>query len=318
VDYILRRLIQAIPVAFLASIAIFLLLHLLPGDPALVLAGPDASPATIEAMRQDMGLDQPLPIQYGVWLGHMVRADLGRSVLSKQPVAELIGRRIPATVELTIAAMILSMAVAVPTGITAAVRQRSFVDVLISSGNGILVAIPNFWFGILAIMLFALVLGWLPPGGRVDITRDPLQALKALLLPAVTLALPTTVSLSRLIRSSMLEVLHEDHVRTARAKGLAERGVVLRHVLRNALVPVATVLGLQFGRLLGGSVIVESVFGWPGMGRLLLDSIGYRDYAVIQSCMLLLVLIYIGMNLITDVAYGYLDPRIRLTGKAAR
>jgi ABC-type dipeptide/oligopeptide/nickel transport system permease component len=318
VQYILRRLVQAIPVAFLASIAIFLLLHLLPGDPALVLAGPDASPAMIDAIRQDLGLNEPLPVQYGVWLGHMAKADLGRSVLSKQPVADLISRRIPATVELTIAAMILSMTIALPTGIIAAVKQRSFVDVLISSGNGLLVAIPNFWFGILAIMLFALVLGWLPPGGRGDFTRDPLQALKALLLPAVTLALPTTVSLSRLIRASMLEVFHEDHVRTARAKGVGEWGVVLRHVLRNALVPVATVLGLQFGRLLGGSVIVESVFGWPGMGRLLLDSIGYRDYAVIQACLLLLVLIYLTMNLITDVAYGYLDPRIRLTGKAAR
>jgi ABC-type dipeptide/oligopeptide/nickel transport system permease component len=315
VKFIVRRLAQAVPVAFLASIAIFLLLRLIPGDPADVLAGPDARPEVVQAIRQDLGLEQPLPVQYVIWLSHIVRGDLGRSALSKLPVADLIARRIPATLELAVAAMLLALAIALPTGIIAAIRQRGPADILISSLNGVLIAIPNFWFGILAIMLFALVLGWLPAGGRVELSRDPIQGLKFLCLPAITLALPTAVSLSRLVRTAMLEVLYEDFVRTARAKGLAGAHVVLRHALRNALIPVVTVLGLQFGRLLGGSVIVESVFGWPGVGRLMLDAIGTRDYVVVQAGLLLLVLVFILVNLLTDLLYGYLDPRIRPTSR---
>jgi len=317
-EFVLRRLAAAIPVVFLASLAVFLLMRLVPGDPAQTLAGPDASPQVVEAMRRELGLDQPLPVQYALWLAHILRGDLGQSILSRAPVASLIGQRIPATLELTVAAMSLALVIALPTGVLAAVKQRSLADILISSVTGILVAIPNFWFGILAIMLFALVLGWLPPGGRGDLWRDPVQALKYLALPALTLALPSAVSLSRLVRASMLEVLYEDYVRTARAKGLDSRAVILRHALRNALAPVVTVLGLQFGRLLGGAVIVESVFGWPGLGRLLLEGIGTRDYAVVQAGLLLLVLVFVAVNLLTDLAYGYLDPRIRLVSRAAR
>jgi ABC-type dipeptide/oligopeptide/nickel transport system permease component len=289
----------------------------IPGDPAQVLAGIDATPQTVQALREQMGLDQPLPVQYGIWISHIVRGDLGRSVLSKLPISEVLSRRVPATLELTLGAMLLCIAIGIPTGVIAAVWHRGPIDIIISSLNGLLVAIPNFWFGILSIMLFALILGWLPPGGRVELIQDPGLGLRTLFLPALTLALPSSVSLSRLVRASMLEVLSYDFVRTARSKGLAELRILLAHVMRNALVPVVTVLGLQFGRLLGGSVIVESVFGWPGVGRLLLDSIATRDYAVIQAGLLLLVLVFVTVNLITDLLCGYIDPRIRLAQRAA-
>lgn len=314
--FILRRLAQAIPVIVLSTIGVFLLLHLLPGDPAQVLAGPDAPPETVEAVRKDMGLDQPLPVQYAVWLGHVVRGDFGKSLASKLPVGQLIAQRAPATLELALAGELLTVLIALPLGIIAAVKQRTRADWGISSFVSLGLAVPNFWLGILLIILFALTLGWLPPGGMGDFTRDPGRALKFLVLPAFTLALPAAMNLSRLTKASVLEVLYEDHVRTARAKGLAERVVVVGHVVRNALVPVVTAVGLEFGRLLGGAVVVESVFAWPGLGTLMLTSIGNRDYAIVQAGLLLLVTIFIVVNLATDIAYGFLDPRIRLSARA--
>ena len=310
--FIARRLVEAVPVIFLSSIAVFLLLHLLPGDPAQVLAGSDAGPDVVNALRHEYGLDQPLPIQYAVWMSHVLRADLGKSVLSHLPVGELIFRRVPATLELTIAAMVLTMLIAMPMGILAAVYRGRRIDWAISIFNGVALAVPGFWLSILSILLFALVLGWLPPGGYVEITKDPVLGLKSLLLPSVTLALYSAAGLSRLVRASMLEVLHEDYVRTARAKGLPGTTVLFRHALRNSLVPVATVLGLQFGRLLGGAVITESIFTWPGVGRLIIDAIGTRDYAIVQGTLLLFVVVFVLVNLLTDVSYGLLDPRIRL------
>ncbi len=314
--FVVQRIAQAVPVVLLSTVAVFLLMRLIPGDPAQVLAGPDATPESIAAIREEMGLDQPLPVQYVVWLSHVARGDLGKSVLSKLPVATVMAQRIPATLELALAAMFLTLLIAVPTGVIAAVRTDSPIDWLITSINGVAIAVPGFWLGILCIIVFALALGWLPPGGRGDWGRDPVQELKFLFLPALTLAVGSAASLSRLVKSSMLEVLYDDYVRTARAKGLGERGVVLSHALRNALVPVITVLGLQFGRLLGGAVITESVFAWPGLGRMTLDAIGNRDYLVVQAALLSLVLIYILVNLVTDLMYGILDPRIRV-GKAA-
>ncbi len=316
--YVLRRLIESVPVLFLATVLIFLGLRLLPGDPALILAGQDATPETLQAIRQANGLDQPLPVQYVIWLKNVVHGDLGVSFFTRSPVSQLLGQRIPATLELGIAGMVLSVLLGIPTGIIAAVQSHRTPDWLVSAFNGLAVAVPGFWLGILSIILFSLILGWLPPGGRGDFLKDPLGELKFLLLPAVTLALPFAAGLSRLVKGSMLEVLHDDYVRTARAKGVTENGVVWHHALRNALVPVATILGLQFGRLLGGAVITESVFSWPGIGRLIRDSIGNRDYAVVQACMLLLVVVFVVINLITDVTYGILDPRIRLTGGRAR
>ena len=316
--YILRRLLEAVPVVLLATVAIFLGMRLIPGDPALVLAGENATPEVIDAIRQANGLDKPLPVQYLIWLNNVVHGDLGVSFFSRTPVATLLGQRTPATLELAIAAMLVSVLLALPTGVVAAVWQHRPADWLISGFNGLAVAVPSFWLGILAILLFSLALGWLPPGGRGDFGRDPAGEMKFLLLPAITLALPGVAAISRLVKSSMLEVLHDDYVRTARSKGLSESFVVTRHALRNAMVPVATLLGLQFGRLLGGAVIIESVFSWPGLGRLMRDSIGNRDYAVVQASLLLLVLVFIIINLVTDVTYGVLDPRIRLTGGRAR
>jgi peptide/nickel transport system permease protein len=318
IAYVLRRIVEAIPVLFLATILIFLGLRLLPGDPALILAGQDATPETLQAIRQANGLDQPLPLQYVIWLKNVVRGDLGVSFFTKAPVSQLLGQRIPATMELGIAGMLLSIVLGIPTGIVAAVQTHRAPDWLVSAFNGLAVAVPGFWLGILSIILFSLILGWLPPGGHGDFLRDPLAELKFLLLPAVTLALPFAAGLSRLVKGSMLEVMGDDYVRTARAKGVAEQGVVWHHALRNALVPVATILGLQFGRLLGGAVITESVFSWPGIGRLIRDSIGNRDYAVVQACLLLLVVVFVVINLLTDITYGMLDPRIRLTGGRSR
>jgi peptide/nickel transport system permease protein len=312
--YIARRLAQAVPVVLLSTVAVFALLRLVPGDPALILAGPDAPPEVVAAVRAEMGLNQPLPVQYLVWLAHVARGDFGRSFISRLPVADLIAQRIPATLELALAAFLLVVLIALSTGVAAALAQRSWMDWVISSLNAVAIAVPNFWLGILVIIVFALVLGWLPPGGQVDLARDLGQGLKSLLLPALTLALSPAASVSRLVRASMLEVLHEDYVRTARAKGLAGRTIVLRHVLRNALVPVVTLLGLQFGHLLGGAVIVESVFAWPGVGRLILDAIANRDYVVVQAALLLLVLVFVFVNLLIDLLYGLLDPRIRLAG----
>lgn len=312
IGFVARRLAQAIPVMFLASVGVFLLLHLLPGDPAQLMAGSDAPQSTIDFVRHDMGLDQPLPVQYVVWLGHILHGDFGKSIFSKLPVSQLIGQRAPATIELAIAGELLTILIALPLGLIAAVKQRSPVDWVISTGTSLGLAIPNFWLGILLILLFAVALGWLPPGQRGDLARDPVGELKFLVLPAFTLALPLAMNLSRLTKASVLEVLYEDHVRTARAKGLAGNKVVTGHVLRNALIPIVTAISLDIGRLLGGALIVETIFAWPGMGTLLLTAVGNRDYVIVQACLLLLVGVFILVNLAADISYGFIDPRVRM------
>jgi peptide/nickel transport system permease protein len=318
IGFILRRLVQAIPVMFLASVGVFMLLHLLPGDPAILMAGADAPEQTIEFVRHDMGLDQPLPIQYAVWVGHILRGDLGKSVFSKLPVSQLISQRAPATFELAVVGEVLTILIALPLGVVAAVKQRTPTDWGISSAISLGLAVPNFWLGILLILLFAVALGWLPPGGHGDLMRDPFAELKFLALPAFTLALPQAMNLSRLTKASVLEMLYEDHVRTARAKGLAAAAVITGHVLRNALVPIVTQIGLDVGRLLGGALIVESVFAWPGLGTLMLSAVGNRDYVIVQACLLLLVTVFITVNLMADISYGFLDPRIRLAAGRSR
>jgi peptide/nickel transport system permease protein len=316
--FVVQRALQAIPVVILASIGVFLLLHLLPGDPAQVMAGSDTSPQTLEAIREDLGLNEPLPVQYLVWVEHVLRGDLGKSILSKIPVAQLIGQRAPATLELALAGEALTILIGIPLGVLAAIKQRTKADWGITSAISLGLAIPNFWLGILLIILFAVVLGWMPAGGRGDFSRDPLTALRFIALPAITLALPAAMNLSRLTKASVLEVLYEDYVRTAWAKGLDGKRVVIRHVLRNSLIPVITAIGLEFGRLLGGALVVESVFAWPGLGTLMLTSIFNRDYAIVQAGLLLLVMIFITVNLLTDLMYGFLDPRIRLSAGRGR
>jgi peptide/nickel transport system permease protein len=259
-----------------------------------------------------MGLDQPLLVQYFVWMGHVLQGDLGKSTLSGQPISKLLQARAPATIELTLAAMTISMAIALPLGILSATHVRGKTEWFVSTIQSLWLAIPNFWAGILAIILFSLIRRWLPPGGRVADGSDIGGSIKSLILPATKLGLALAAGLSRFLKFNLLEVFWDDYVRTARAKGLSNTAVVYGHALRNALLPVITILGVQFATLLGGAVIIESVFSWPGVGGLMLDGISNRDYAVVQGGLLLLVLLFIIINLLVDLSYALLDPRIRL------
>jgi peptide/nickel transport system permease protein len=310
--YILRRLLQSIPVIVFSTFIVFMVIHLIPGDAAAVLAGANATPEALAAIRKDMGLDQPLLVQYVVWVGHLLQGDLGKSTLSGQPIRKLLEARAPATIELTLAAMSISILIALPLGILSATHVRGRLEWLISTIQSLWLAIPNFWAGILSIIIFSLVLRWLPPGGRVADGNDLGNSIKSLILPATTLALYLAAGLSRFIKFNLLEVLFDDFVRTARAKGLSNTAVVYRHALRNALLPVITILGVQFASLLGGAVIIESVFSWPGVGGLMLDGISNRDYAVVQGGLLLLVVLFVVINLLVDLTYALVDPRIRL------
>jgi peptide/nickel transport system permease protein len=307
----LSRLVQAIPTLLLSTVLVFLLIRLVPGDPARILVGYDAPLEEVEAVRESLGLDQPLPVQYVRWLGRVVQGDFGRSLINRFPVGELIALRFPATLELAMVGLVLAILVSVPLGILAALRAGGTVDYTISAIAAFFLGTPNFWIGILYILIFSVNLRWLPPSGGVPLLQDRLEALRFIAMPAVTLALPLAMAQMRFIRASLLEVLNQDYVRTARAKGLAEQVVVTRHALRNALVPIVTVMGIQFGHLLGGAVIVESLFGWPGLGRMLVDSIANRDYAVTQAGLLYLVALFVFVNLLVDLLYVVLDPRLR-------
>ncbi len=308
--YILRRLLQAVPVLVITTTIVFLLLRLIPGDPALVLAGADATPAQVQAIRVDLGLDRSLPEQYGIYIKHLAQGDLGRSYISRRSVGSLIKRTAPATMQLALVAFLLSLALGVPFGIAAGLRPNSPWDLLLSGFTALMQGVPNFLLGIIYLLVFALTLGWLPPGGRVDPLSNPLDGLKYLILPAITLGLPAAAVQARFVKTALAEVMTQDYVRTARSKGLKSSTVVLRHAMRNALLPLVTIAGIQFGRLLGGTVIVEQIFGWPGMGRQAVDAINRRDYLLFQAIVLLLVLGAVVVNLLTDLSYGVLDPRI--------
>lgn len=314
-EYLLKRVFQLIPILILASVVIFTIMHLIPGDPAQVYAGPDATPDALAAIRKDMGLDQPLFIQYFVWLKHVVVLDFGVSYTSKYPVIQLIQQKAGATFELAVAAALLQVTIGMPLGIIAALNQRRWIDYVISAYNSIVMAVPNFWLGILLILLLSVQFRVLPPAGRIEFLPNPAIAWKALIMPAFSLALFASASVTRFTRAAMLEVLSEHYVRTARSKGLKETVVIIRHALRNALIPVITVVGIQFGYLLGGALIIESVFAWPGMGRLIMQGIGNRDYTVVQGALILFVTVFVLLNLLIDVCYAFLDPRIRLTAK---
>ena len=313
VGLVLQRLIQAIPLIFGATIVVFVVLRVMPGaDPAELILGPKESPEAYAAARKEFDLDKPLPLQYVVWLKHISQGDLGHSYLTHIPVTQLLKERVPATLELTFAAMILAVLVAIPVGALAALHQGGKFDLVFTWLATVFMSIPGFWLGILAIFVFSQNLRILPPGGRVDLISSPVDEIKHLVLPAVTLAAYAIASMSRLVKTTMLEVLHEDYVRTAKAKGLSPTVIARRHILPNAFVPVLTLIGLWFGRLLGGAVIAESIFAWPGLGRMVLSSIQSRDYAVVQGAMLYFVLIFIFINFMTDIAYGIIDPRIRM------
>ncbi len=312
--YIAGRLVALVPVVVLVSVAAFTFIRLLPGDPVVAMLGTSGQgldPRAYELARHDLGLDQPLPVQYLRWLGDLLRGDFGRSAVTHQPIIEALGDRFPVTLQLAVCSFIVSIVIAVPAGVLAAYRRGRLLDRLMSVLALGGVAMPSFWLGILLIILFAVQLSLLPPSGFVSITSDPVEFLRHIILPALTLGAVQAAVIMRQTRSSLLEVLNEDYVRTARAKGLGERRVVLMHGLRNALLPVVTVMGLQVSRLLGGSVVVESVFAMPGFGRYGVDAIFIRDYPVVQVVVLATALIVVLSNLLTDLLYAALDPRIK-------
>ena len=301
--YLVRRLLIAVPVILGVVSLVFLLIHLIPGDPVEIMLGERALPADREALRQELGLDRPLPEQYLRFLAQLCRGDLGRSLHYREPVSRLIVERYPATLVLTLAAMFVSLWIALPAGILSGIRQYSVWDHSTMFVALLGVSLPNFWLGPLLILVFSIHLGWFPVSGMGDVRH--------LILPALTLGTSMAAIVARMTRSSILEVLREDYVLAARAKGLPERSVILKHVLRNALLPVVTVVGLQFGGLLAGAVITETIFSWPGLGTLLIQAIQTRDYPVVQGCVLAISLSYVLVNLLTDVVYVLIDPRIR-------
>lgn len=308
--YVIRRLVSMIPVLFLVSIGVFSLVHLIPGDPALAMLGDQATPQAVEALRARMGLNQPLPVQYVWWLGAVLHGDLGRSVNSNQPVTQAIVQRLPVTIELTILGVLLSLLIAIPSGIVAAVRRNSLMDTTLTTISVGGVALPHFFLGILLIFVFSLHLGILPPIGYKPILADPIGNLERMVMPAFTLGTGLAAIVMRMTRSSLLEVLRQDYVRTARAKGLSRSAVIRRHALKNSLIPVVTTIGLQVGRLLGGAIITETIFALPGVGLLLINSIFQRDYPLVQGIVLFAALTFLMANFIVDLLYAYLDPRI--------
>ena len=297
------------------SLLTFLFIRLIPGDAIAARLGTSTAltPDQLASLRSYFGLDQPLPLQYWNWLTSLLRGDAGYSIRTGRPVFLEIAQRLPATLELALAATAIALAVGLPLGLLSALRPRSRLDVAARIGGLVGLSLPNFWLGTLIIVLFSLYLRWLPnTGGYVDLLQDPLGNLRLLLFPAVTLGLALAAATMRMTRSAMLDVLGADYVRTATAKGLAPRVVVRRHVLKNGLIVVITLLGIQVGQLLGGAVVVEEIFSVPGVGRLLLNAIVQRDYALVQGAVLVIAILFVALNIIVDLLYGYLDPRIRL------
>jgi peptide/nickel transport system permease protein len=314
--YLFGRVFHVILVLFGISVVVFVMLKLTPGDPAATMLGVQATPQELARVRQAMGLDRPWAVQYGIWLRNLLRGDLGVSYISRKPVAELIATRFPVTLELTLLAMLLAAAIGIPAGIVSAARRYTGLDYSITSFALFGVSMPSFWFGILLILLFSLYLRWLPSSGYAALDRGVADHLKHFLLPALSLGLFLSGSLARFTRSSMVETLAREFIRTGRAKGLSERVVIYRHALKNALIPTVTVLGLQFGFLMGGAVIIEQVFAFPGVGWLALIAISQRDYPVVMGVVLVVAAVFALSNLLVDIAYTWLDPRIRYEGRA--
>ena len=310
-SFLPRRLLQLIPTLFLVSVLIFGLQQLLPGDPALVMAGEEKDPAVIEQIRQRYRLDQPLPMQYLYWVGGVLRGDLGESMRLGLPVSQLIAEKLPVTLQLATMAMTFALLIGIPAGVLSAVKKGTAWDV----GANVFalwgLSTPNFWLGIMLIFLFSVQLGWLPASGYVSPFEDLGQSLAATVMPAFVLGNAIAAVLMRHMRSAMLQAMGADYVRTARAKGLRERAVVLRHALRNALTPVITLGALEFGRLLSGAVLAEQVFSIPGFGKLIVDAVFNRDYAVVQGVVLVTATVYILLNLLADVLYVLVNPRLR-------
>jgi peptide/nickel transport system permease protein len=328
--YIIKRLLQIIPVVLGVTLIAFALIHLAPGDPVRTMLGQHATQQEIDDIRVKYGLDQPLFVQYFIWLGDVLQGDLGRSILSHEQVTIEIGARFPNTIELAIAAMVFAILIGVVAGIISATKQYSVADYSVMGVALFGISMPVFWLGIMLMMIFGVFLGWLPIGGRIDlllpfnritgfmvfdsiITGNGaalISVLRHLILPAIALGTIPMAIIARTTRSSMLEILRQDFIRTERAKGLSERKVIYKHAIRNAMVPVVTVIGLNFGLLLSGAILTETVFSWPGVGRLVIDSVYARDYPLVIGCILVFALVFIIVNLIIDLLYTYIDPRI--------
>jgi len=302
-NYLIKRLFSTIPVLLGISLLLFFMLRLLPGDPAQVLAGQMATPQEIENIRRQLGLDRPIYEQYANYLSRLVRFDLGRSARTQNPVTEEIWARLPNTLLLAVVAISLACLFGIPAGIISAVRPYSWIDYLVTTSALFGMSMPVFWLGLMLVVLFSVILKWLPAGGT--------GSWQHVILPSFTLAAFVVAFIARMTRSTMLETLSQDFTTTARSKGLQERVVIIKHALKNAMIPIITVVGLQFGLLLGGAVLTETVFAWPGLGRLIVDSILARDYPVIQGTILIFGLLYIMVNLIVDLIYAMVDPRIR-------
>ena len=311
VAYIIRRLLLLIPVLLIVGVIVFTLMHLTPGDPASVMLGRDATQEQKDALRERLGLNEPIPIQFINWFGSAIRLDFGDSLFLGMPVTEALLARAEPTILLAFYSLTLAIFLAIPAGVIAGIRANSLLDrvLMVVSISG--VAIPSFFFGILLILLFAVVLGWLPSGGYVDIGEDPIEHFKYMLLPTLTLGFSAAGLLARLVRSTMLDVLNEDYVRTAYSKGLAERHVVILHAFRNALIPILTVVGVTLAGMLGGAVVIENVFNIPGLGRLLVQSVTRRDIPVVQGAVMTVAAIEVLVMLLIDLLYVYVDPRIR-------
>ncbi|HYB96663.1 MAG TPA: nickel ABC transporter permease [Vicinamibacterales bacterium] len=301
--YFLRRVLLAIPVLLGVATLVFSLIHLVPGDPAQAMLGEGAAPNDVDQLRRSLGLDRPLLEQYGEFLGNAISGDLGTSFRTGQPVTAMIAERVPATAELAIAAMLVAIVLALPLGVIAAVKRGTAADYGAMTFALAGVSIPNFWLGPLLAIVFAVELGWLPVSGRGTLAH--------LVLPAFSLGLALAAILARMTRASLLDELNELYVRAARARGVSRVASITSHALRNSLIPLTTIIALQFGAVLTGAVITETIFAWPGIGRLLIQSIGFRDYPMVQGCILLIAVTYVGVNLVTDLLYGVLDPRIR-------
>ncbi len=312
--YLSRRLLMLVPTLFLASIVIFAIIQLAPGDPARMMLGTEATEQQIARERARLGLDQPIPVRYAVWLSDVAQLNLGKSQINNQPVTQLVGNAFPNTLRLALATLALALLVGFPLGIWAAIRQNRGVDFAVTSLSSLGLAIPSFWLGLLLILVFSVRLRWLPPSGAGEPGAFFLANLEYLIMPVVAIAVSNMAVFSRFVRSAMIDVLGSDYVRTARAKGLRERTVVVQHALRTTLLPVVTTVGIQFGSLLGGAVVAESVFAYPGIGRLIVRSIANRDYPVVQATLMFVVVIFLITNIIVDLSYAYLDPAVKLEG----
>ncbi len=311
-EYVLRRLVSMIPVLFIVSLISFGLLYVLPGDPAIAMLGENAgTQETYRQLRTELGLDDPLWLQYGRWAGRTIQGDFGRSIRTGEPVADILGRRVPISLYIGFAGLFFGILIGLPVAIISALRPGSRIDAagtVLALGG---IAIPSFWQALLFMYVFAVVLRWLPPSGFVSPFQDPWLSSKMLFMPAVVLGTHSAAVIMRQGRSALIEVLHQDYITTARAKGLRENAVVILHALKNAMIPIVTILGLQVGNLVSGAAITETVFAIPGVGRAAVDAIFFRDYPVLQGAILILTFAVIVANLLTDMVYGYLDPRIR-------